>query len=409
MTENVPPPLTDDVIERAFCDPDTIAQSWKTAAALVPEALALEAEAESPGVALVRLVRLLGSRGLLGLVVPEAEGGAFPEVRSVALCLARERLAHASPLVELAFAMQALGTMPIVLYGEPALRAAVLPKIAAGELVTAFALTEREAGSDLGGIQTSARLEGDHYVLDGEKLFISNAGLAHLYVVFAATAPRETKRRLTAFVVEGDRPGLSSKPMHVLGGHPIGSLTFRGVRVPASMRLGDEGDGTAIAMATLHRLRPTVGAAAVGFGQRALDEAVRHVKGRRQFGAPLSELQAVQMRLADMASDVEGARLLVYRAAALADLANRLESSRGTADPGRRSQVSRTASMAKLVATEAAGRVVDSAVQLFGGRGVEEGSIVARLYEDVRALRIYEGASDVQRLLIAREILRGGG
>lgn len=404
---SAPPPLPDTVIERAFCDADAIAQAWSTAAALVPEALALEAAAESPGVALVKLVRLLGSRGLLGLVVPEAEGGSFPVVRSVALCLARERLGHASPLVELAFAMQALGTAPIVTAGDPDLRAALLPRVAAGELVTAFALTEREAGSDLGGIATTARRDGDAYVLDGEKIFISNAGIASLYVVFAATAPAEKKRRLSAFVVEGDRPGLSTRPQHVLGGHPIGVLTLDGVRVPASRRLGDEGDGMAIALSTLHRLRPTVGAAAVGFAQRALDETVRHVRARRQFGAPLSEREVIQMRVADMALEVEGARLLVYRAAARADLVAELERMNGAPEPTRRAEVARTASMAKLAATEAAQRVVDQAVQLHGGRGVEEGSVVARLYEDVRALRIYEGASDVQRLLIAREVLRG--
>lgn len=401
-----PPPCSDDVIERAFCDADVVREAWTTASRIATEACRVEQSASSPAAALPAIVRFLGERGLLGLAVPGAFGGAFESVRSVALCLARERLGHASPLVELAFAMQALGSYPITARGSDLQKAEWLPGVAAGELVAAFALTEAEAGSDLGGIATTARREGDAYVLDGEKILISNAGIASFYVVFAATAPAGEKRRLSAFVVDAKSAGLETIPTRVLGGHPIGTVRLSGVRVPARQRLGEEGDGLAVALETLHRLRPTVGAAAVGFAQRALDETVRHVRGRKQFGVPLAEQQAVQMHLADMALDVESSRLLVYRAAAVADVVAELRAAQGRETDAQRAQLGRTASMGKLAATEAAARVVDMAVQLHGGRGVVEGSIVARLYEDVRALRIYEGASDVQRLLIARDVLR---
>jgi acyl-CoA dehydrogenase len=401
------PPLSDEVLERAFVDPDIVTQAWTTAAALSEEALEIEARSATPGEGLVALVRFLGARGLLGLVVPDAHGGTYPEVRSAALCLARERLGYASPLVELAFAMQGLGSYPITLGGSAEAKAAFLPRVAAGEAVAAFAITEEQAGSDVGNIETSAVLEGGAWVLRGEKKYISNAGVASLYTVFAATAPKGHKRRLSAFVVEAGQKGVSTEPQSVLGGHPIGRLRLDGVRVPAAHLIGAEGDGMALALETLHKFRPTVGAAALGFGQRALSEALRHTRTRVQFGAPLAEQQAVQMALAEMACDLEAARLLVYRAAAVADLAAVLKAQNGEEEPGQRSRVARTGSMAKLAATEAAFRVVDRAVQLHGGRGVEHGSVVARLYEDVRALRIYEGASDVQKLLIARELMRG--
>ena len=380
-------------IERAFVDDELVAVAWNAAAALEEEATRIEASAASPPAGLVSLVRAFGEAGLLGLVAPRAHGGRFDTPSSVALCLARERLARISPLADLAFAMQGLGSFPITLSGSEGLRAEWLPRVARGEVVAAFALTEENAGSDLAGLATTARRDGDGYILEGEKIFISNAGIAELYTVFAATAPPGERRRLTAFVVPADADGLETEPMHVLGGHPIGRVRFCGVRVPESARIGDEGAGMAVALGTLQRFRPTVGAAAVGFAQRALDESVLHVKSRVQFGAPLAEREAVQMRIADMACAVEGARLLVYRAARAAD------------DGASREALGRTGSMAKLVATEAAQRVVDQAVQLHGGRGVVTGGIVARLYEDVRALRIYEGASDVQRLLIARDVL----
>jgi alkylation response protein AidB-like acyl-CoA dehydrogenase len=393
------PPCSDEVLERAFVDDDVVASAWSAAGAVVTDALSVEANAANPNEALVSMVRLLGKRGLLRLTVPSVHGGQYSHVRSTAVCLARERLGHASPLIELAFAMQGLGSYPISARGSDELRARFLLRVASGEYVAAFALTEEEAGSDLGGIAMTARREGDHYVLEGTKVFISNAGIADFYTVFAATGNPGAKRRLSAFVVPADVPGVHTRPMHVLGGHPIGALELRSARIPALYRIGEEGDGLSVALETLHKFRPTVGAAAIGFAQRALDESIRHVKSRKQFGAPLSELQAVQLSLAEMACDLESARLLVYRAAAAADAANE-----NAADA--RARTGRLGSMGKLVATEAAFRVIDRAVQLHGGRGVLSGSIVARLYEDIRALRIYEGASDVQRLLIARELLR---
>lgn len=376
---------------RAFLDDALIAASWDRASAIVDEGVVIEEREPDAGKALVEMVRLLGARGLLDLF---ADGGRFPRVSWRAVSLVRERLGYASPLLELAFAMQGLGSYALTSHGTDAQRARWLAPILAGERVAAFALTEPEAGSDLGGIATSARRDGDGYVIDGEKVFISNAGVAHTYVLFAATAPAGERRRLSAFVVPSDAPGLEAVPTRVLGGHPIGELRLRGVRVPLEQRIGDEGEGMAIALGTLHRFRTTVGAAAVGFAQRALDEATKHVKARKQFGQPLAAQQAVQMALADMACDIEAARLLVYRAAALHDTTDDREAQAAAG------------SMAKLVATEAASRVVDRAVQLHGGRGVSAGHPVARLYEDVRALRIYEGASDIQRLLIARHLLR---
>ncbi len=386
-----------DVIERAFVGDSAIEAAWDAAEAVADDAVAIEEAAGDPLEGLRRLVGKLGEVGLLRLVVEEQDGGAFDQVRSVALCLARERLGFASPLVDLAFTMQGLGSFPITLCGSTEQRARLLPGVVEGRDVAALALTEPEAGSDLGAIRTTATRDGDSYVLEGDKVWISNAPVADVITVLAATAPPTQKRRFSAFVVRGDAEGLKKEAQRVLGGHPIGKLTFDGVRVPAGDRLGDEGDGMRAALGTLHRFRTTVGAAAVGFAARALAESVAHVKRREQFGAPLAELQAVQMRLADMACDVDASRLLVYRAAALAD------------GGGDRSSVSRAGSMAKLVATEAAQRVIDHAVQLHGGRGVDVTSIVGRLYQDVRALRIYEGTTDVQKMLVARALLEADG
>lgn len=381
------------MIERAFVTPELEALAWDGAAACVDEALAIEERANTPGDALRSMVQLYGRQGLLKLVTRDSLGGALGSTSSVALCLARERLGHASPLAELAFAMQGLGSFPITASDPPEGPARdALGEVVAGDAVAAFAITEPNAGTDLGGITTTAQRDGNDYILNGHKCFISNAGVADVYVVFAATNPDAKRRRLSAFVVRSDMDGVDAIPTKVLGGHPIGEVRLTGVRVPATHRLGEEGDGMRLALTTLHRFRPTVGAAALGFAQRALDESVAYTKQRQQFGAPLSQLQLVQARLGEMACEVEAARLLVYRAAAAAD---------GNAERG---VVTRTGSMAKLVATESAQRVIDSAVQLHGGRGVSD-SIVARLYEDVRALRIYEGTNDVHKLLIARELL----
>jgi len=389
-------------IERAFVDDALIRSALEPAAALAEEADATERAADSAATGLRALVQLFGARGLLRLTVPRAHGGVHERVSSAALCLVRERLGHVSPLADLAFAMQGLGSYPVTLAGSDAARAQWLPEVAAGHAVAAFALTEPEAGSDLGGLATRAVRDGDDYVLSGHKTLISNAGVADVYTVFAVTDPAAAKRKLSAFVVPATARGLETRPQRVLGGHPIGEVLFDGVRVPASARLGDEGAGLSVALATLHRFRPTVGAAALGFAQRALDETLAHVRTRKQFGAPLAELAVVQSIVADMACDVEIARLLVYRAAHAADHAS---DASGTESRAARSEVARTGSMAKLFATEAAQRVVDRAVQLHGGRGVLSDGIVARLYEEVRSLRIYEGANEVQKLLIAREVL----
>jgi acyl-CoA dehydrogenase len=287
--------------------------------------------------------------------------------------------------------MQGLGSGPIVLFGDKKQRARWLPAAATGEAIAGFALSEREAGSDVAALTTTARREGDWYVLDGEKTWISNAGVADRYVVFARTG-EEGHRGISAFVVDADSADLRvSAIIETIAPHPLGTLAFTDCRVPASARLGAEGDGFKIAMATLDVFRTTVGAAALGFARRALDETIAHVNERRLFGAPLAAMQMTQARIAQMATDVDTSALLVYRAA-------------WTKDSGV-ARIAREAAMAKWYATEAAGRVADGAVQLFGGRGVTRGEVVERIYRDVRALRIYEGASEVQQVIVARRTL----
>lgn len=339
-----------------------------------------------------RWARALGAAGVLRACIPESFGGLRPELDVRSLCLARERLAYVSALGDFAFAMQGLGGGPISLFGTPEQRQTYLPSIASGECVAAFALSERAAGSDVAAIAARARREGRDYVLDGEKAWISNAGIADLYVVFARTSDAGA-RGLSAFAVDASAPGITIEPVETISPHPLGTVRLDGVRIPGTQRIGDEGRGFAIAMATLDVFRTTVGAAAVGFARRALSETVAHVKTRRLFGEPLAALQLTQAAVAQMACDVDAGTLLVYRAAWVKDT--------GTA------RVTREAAMAKWFATEAAGRVCDRAVQLFGGRGVTRGETVERLYRDVRALRIYEGASEIQQLIVARQTLEG--
>ncbi len=376
---------------------EEVARAVRAAAEKVaPRALKREHDAKDTEAAMRGIAKYLGEKETLRWVTTKAHGGAMSRVYSAALCLWRESLAYQSGLCDLAFAMQGLGSNPISENSETSGQAALdwLPKILSGDALAGFALTEPGAGTDLAGISTTAVREGDSYVLNGTKVYISNADIADVFTVFAATNPSESRRRLSAFVVPKKTLGLTTVATNVLGGHPIGEIHLKNVRVPASARVGEEGRGLGIALSTLHRFRPTVGAAALGFAQRALDEAVQHVKQRQQFGAPLAELQMVQGKIADMACRIDSARLLVYRSAAYAD-----DPEMGRAD------VARTGSMAKLVATENAQLVVDDAVQLLGGRGVNLDGPVAGLYEEVRALRIYEGASDVQKLLIARGVL----
>ncbi len=335
-----------------------------------------------------KLVKALGQGGFLAHTAPASEADKL-DVRTLAL--SRETLARHSGLADFAFAMQGLGAGPISLFGSPEQRAVWLPKTRAGEAIAAFALSEAASGSDVANITTSARRDGDDYVIDGEKTWISNGGIADLYVVFARTGEAPGAKGLSAFIVEGSNPGLSiAERIEVIAPHPLARIAFKNLRVPASALIGKPGDGFKIAMATLDVFRTTVGAAALGFARRALDETVNRAGSRQLFGAPLGELQMVQGHIADMALDIDAAALLVYRAAWTKDM--------GAA------RVSREAAMAKLYATEAAQRVIDAAVQIHGGDGVRSGHAVETLYREIRALRIYEGASDVQKIIISRAV-----
>jgi len=336
-----------------------------------------------------RLVTQLGEAGWLALTAPD-EGGAPLDVRSLAL--ARETLARHDGLADFSFAMQGLGAGPISLFGSEAQRAAWLPRTRAGTAIAAFALTEPASGSDVANIAMTARRDGEDYLLDGEKTWISNGGIADFYVVFARTGEADGARGISAFIVEAGNPGLAiAERLTVIAPHPLARLRFDNCRVPAAAMIGKPGEGFKIAMATLDVFRTTVGAAALGFARRALDETVKRVATRRLSAAPMAELQMVQGHVADMALDIDAAALLVYRAA-------------WTKDQGA-ARVSREAAMAKLYATEAAQRVIDTAVQLHGGDGVRSGHPVEALYREIRALRIYEGASDVQKIIIARAVI----
>jgi acyl-CoA dehydrogenase len=336
-------------------------------------------------------VRALAEAGWLRACVPGTYGGVRASLDVRTLCVARETLAYHSALADFAFAMQGLGSAPIALFGSVELQRRYLPNVANGRCVAAFALSEREAGSDVAAIATHARRDGDAYVIDGEKSWISNAGVADLYVVFARTGVDGAKG-LTAFAIDAGTAGCSAgKRVETMSPHPLGTVRFEHCRIPASCRIGEDGEGFKIAMATLDVFRSTVGAAALGFARRALDESTKHAKSRKLFGAPLASLQLTQAAIASMATDVDASALLVYRAAWAKDS--------GAA------RVTRESAMAKWFATEAAGRVCDRAVQLFGARGVVHGETVERLYRDVRALRIYEGASEIQQLVIAKQTL----
>jgi acyl-CoA dehydrogenase len=333
-------------------------------------------------------VTILAGAGILNHVVAETK----LDIRS--LCLIREALAYSSSLADLAFVMQGLGTYAISQAAPDHVREFWLSRAANGKAIAAFALTEPEAGSDVAAIQTTARREGETYVIDGHKRFISNAGIADFYTVFAKTGTREDGRAaLSAFVVGAKMQGFSVvQRTSLMAPHPIGEIAFNGCRVLAEDMVGSEGDGFSLAMATLDTFRASVGAAACGMARRALDEAVRYASSRKQFGRMLSEHQLIQAKLADMITELDAARLLVYRAAYARDTST--------------GRVTREASEAKLFATEAAGRIIDSAVQIHGGSGLISGSVVERLYRDVRALRIYEGTSEIQRLVIAGQLLK---
>jgi acyl-CoA dehydrogenase len=339
-------------------------------------------------------VRALGEAGFLRACVPAAQGGLTAALDVRTLCLSRDILAARDGLADFVFAMQGLGTGPVSLFGDEALQARVLPPVAAGRAIAAFALSEKEAGSDVAAMSTTAVTDGPGWFrLDGEKTWISNGGIADHYVVFARTDEAPGARGLSAFLVDADAPGLSvSERIDVIAPHPLATLRFDGCRVPVANRIGRGGEGFRIAMATLDVFRSTVGAAALGFARRAQHEALERARTRTLFGAPLGDLPLAQAALADNQAAIESAALLVYRAAWRKD----------SGAP----RVTREAAMAKWIATENAQQVIDRAVQLWGGLGVTKGVKVEELYREIRALRIYEGATDVQRIVVAREVAK---
>ena len=339
-----------------------------------------------------KLVRDLGQEGFLAYVAPKRFGGIRENVQARDLCILREELARGSSLADTMFAMQALGSYPITVAGNEEQKRRYLPPITRGKAIAAFALTEPQAGSDISSMETRAVRRGGEYRLTGVKRFISNAGIAQTYTVFALTDPEKKAKGMSAFVVEADAPGFIVKEKTpLLSPHPMGVIAFEDCRVPKKQLLGEEGEGLKIALATLDTLRCTVGAAAVGLAQRALEEAIQYSRTRRQFGQALAEFQATQFKLAEMATELEASRLLVYQAA--------------WSNDHKQKDLKQKSSMAKLFATEAAQRIVDQALQIHGGMGVVVGTPVEQLYRAVRALRIYEGTSEIQKLVIARTLL----
>lgn len=337
-------------------------------------------------------IALLGEAGWLKLTVPAAENSqAGFDVRSLAIC--RETLAFHSGLADCMFAMQGLGAGPISLFGSKEQKQKYLPGVASGKTIAAFALSEAEAGSDVAALAVSARRDGDFYVLNGEKTWISNAGIADLYVVFARTGEHAGAKGLSAFIVEGDTPGLNLKEtIECTAPHPLGTISLLECRIPAGNLIGQSGRGFQIAMATLDVFRTTVGAAALGFARRAFDEALKHAESRELFGQKLSDFQLTQAKIADMSAAIDASALLIYRAA-------------WTKDRGAE-RITREASLAKFYATESAQHVIDQALQLLGGQGVVRDSVLETLYRDIRPLRIYEGTSEVQKLIIARQAIK---
>jgi acyl-CoA dehydrogenase len=376
-----------------FFDPDheqlrQRARAWVEANLMAASGAEADLENEAR-----RLVKSLGEAGFTRHAVPRAFGGARETVHARDLCIMREELARGSALADTMFAMQALGSYPITLSGNEAQKRRYLPRVASGEAIAAFAITEPEAGSDVSSLQSRAIRDGAQYSLSGTKRFISNAGIADHYVVFAATAPEKKAKGVSAFIVDSTTPGLVVKEKTaLLSPHPIGIIAFENCLVSRDSLLGNEGEGLALALRTLDTLRCTVAAAALGLAQRALEEALRYSHQRQQFGRPIAQFQGIQFKLAEMATELEASRLLVYQAAWANDI--------GSGD------LKRKASMAKLYVTEAAQRIIDQALQIHGGVGLVTGHIAERLYRDIRALRIYEGTSEIQKLVIARELTK---
>ena len=337
-----------------------------------------------------QLVRMLGEAGWLDHAV--SREGTSDSIDTRALCLIRETLARHNGLADFAFAMQGLGSGAISLFGTDLQRERYLPRVARGEAIAAFALSEPGAGSDVAAMQCVARQDGDAYVLDGEKTWISNGGIADFYVVFARTGEAPGARGISAFVVDAGTPGFEiAERIEVIAPHPLARLRFEHCRIPAAQRIGAPGQGFKVAMATLDVFRTSVAAAALGFARRAFEEALAHATRREMFGQRLSDFQLTQAKLAQMATQIDASALLTYRAAWQRDVG---------------AKVTKEAAMAKMTATESAQQVIDAAVQMFGGLGVTSGHPAERLYREIRALRIYEGATEVQQLIIARELLR---
>jgi acyl-CoA dehydrogenase len=340
-----------------------------------------------------RLVSSIGVAGFFKHAVAGLEyGGSTEVIDTRAICIVRETLARHSGLADFCFAMQGLGSGAISLFGTPEQKRDYLPNVSSGKFIAAYALSEPDAGSDVAAMKCSARLEGDHYVLEGTKTWISNGGIADFYVVFARTGEAPGSRGLSAFIVDADTPGLEiAERIEVIAPHPLARLEFKDCRVPRGKLIGQAGQGFKIAMSTLDVFRTSVAAAALGFARCALEQSLARTTSRKMFGQTLADFQLTQAKLADMATAVDSSALLVYRAAWLRDTGAR---------------VTKEAAMAKMTATEEAQRVIDAAVQLFGGLGVTRGQVVESLYREVRTLRIYEGATEVQQLIIARELIK---
>jgi acyl-CoA dehydrogenase len=339
------------------------------------------------------ILQKLAEGGWLKYVIPKAYGGIFDDFDVRSLCIIRETLARHDGLADFVFAMQGLGSGTITLFGSEENKTEYLPFVANGEKMAAFALTELESGSDVANMTTTAELNDDHYIINGAKTFISNGGIADYYVLFARTGDTPGAKGLSAFILDADTAGLEvTERINVTAPHPLATLSFKNCKIEKTKRLGNSGDGFKAAMATLDIFRTTVGAAALGFSRCALSEAATRTNERNLFGAPLNNLQLVQGMLAECATDVDTSALLIYRAAWIRDTKER--------------RVTREAAMAKMHSTETAQQVIDKAIQIFGGQGVVSGVKVEELYREIRALRIYEGATEVQKVIIARELLK---
>ncbi|MCW5770298.1 MAG: acyl-CoA dehydrogenase family protein [Rhodospirillaceae bacterium] len=365
-------------------------RAW--AAREVPAIVGHDHSRDAVDAACKALVAALGKDGWLKYAVPSPHGGHFPQLDVRSLAIIRETLGYQSGLADFAFAMQGLGSGSIALFGSDEQKAQYLPKVGAGTQIAAFALSEPEGGSDVAAMRCAARRDGNHFVIDGRKTWISNGGIAGHYVTFVKTGEGPGAKGISAFIVDADTPGLEIEArIDVIAPHPLATLRFKNCRVPASALLGNPGEGFKIAMATLDIFRTTVGAASLGFARRALDEAIAFAKKREAFGKTLAEFQLIQAKIAEMAVKIDTAALLIYRSAWTKDV--------------KQARVTRESAMAKLYATDTAQEVIDEAVQIFGGQGVVSGAKVEELYREIRALRIYEGTSEIQKLVIAGQTM----